>query len=85
MINSTKRRFGKLDLFPSSDEGRETPTLLGPLERVDLNHWRCLLSWDFRKNEPQSLDPAEVMRLALSKRLNRVGVSALSPDSLICS
>jgi hypothetical protein len=33
-------KFRKLDLFPSSDErGRETPTLLGPLERANLNHW----------------------------------------------
>jgi hypothetical protein len=30
--------FWKLDLFPSS-EG-ETPTLLGPLERANLNHWQ---------------------------------------------
>jgi hypothetical protein len=28
----------KLNLFPSH-EGRETPTLLGPLERANLNHW----------------------------------------------
>jgi hypothetical protein len=27
----------KLDLFLSSGEGRETPTLLGPLERASLN------------------------------------------------
>jgi hypothetical protein len=26
------------DLFPSSDEGRETPTLLDPLERANFNH-----------------------------------------------
>jgi hypothetical protein len=26
-------KFCKLALFPSSGEGRETPTLLGPLER----------------------------------------------------
>jgi hypothetical protein len=31
--------FQKLDLFPSSGEVRETPTLLGPLERANLNHW----------------------------------------------
>jgi hypothetical protein len=31
--------FRKLDLFPSSGEGRETPTLLGPLERANLNQW----------------------------------------------
>jgi hypothetical protein len=28
-----------LDLFPSSGEGKGTPTLLGPLERANLNHW----------------------------------------------
>jgi hypothetical protein len=27
-----------MDLFPSSDEGRETLTLLGPLERANLIH-----------------------------------------------
>jgi hypothetical protein len=31
--------FRKLDLFPPSDEGRDTTTLLGPLERANLNHW----------------------------------------------
>jgi hypothetical protein len=35
-INST---FLKLGLFLSSGEGRETPTLLGPLERANFNHW----------------------------------------------
>jgi hypothetical protein len=30
--------FRKLALFPSSGEGRETRTLLGLLERVNLNH-----------------------------------------------
>jgi hypothetical protein len=25
-------------MFPSSGDGKETPTLLGPLERADLNH-----------------------------------------------
>jgi hypothetical protein len=30
--------FRKLDLFPSSGEGRRL-TLLGRLERADLNHW----------------------------------------------
>jgi hypothetical protein len=29
-------------VFPSSGEGRETPTLLGPLEMAKLNHWH---SW----------------------------------------
>jgi hypothetical protein len=40
-------------MFPPSGEGRETPTLLGPLERANLNHWirpqvrggRHLLYW----------------------------------------
>jgi hypothetical protein len=31
--------FRKLDLFPPSGEGGKTPTLLGPLERVNFNHW----------------------------------------------
>jgi hypothetical protein len=32
--------FRKLDLFPPSGERRETPTLLGPSERANLNHWK---------------------------------------------
>jgi hypothetical protein len=31
--------FRKLDLFPSSAEGRQTPTLSGPSEGANLNHW----------------------------------------------
>jgi hypothetical protein len=31
-------KFRKLDLFLSSNEGRETPTLLGSLEIANLNH-----------------------------------------------
>jgi hypothetical protein len=31
--------FRKMGLFPLSGEGMKTPTLLGPLERVNLNHW----------------------------------------------
>jgi hypothetical protein len=30
--------FRKLDLFPSSGE-EKTSTLLGPLERANLNYW----------------------------------------------
>jgi hypothetical protein len=30
--------FRKLDLYSSSGEGKETPILLGPLERTNLNH-----------------------------------------------
>jgi hypothetical protein len=34
--NTTSRKLG---LPPSSGEGREMPTLLGPSERASLNHW----------------------------------------------
>jgi hypothetical protein len=34
--------FRKLDLFLSSGEVRETPTLLGPLERANLSYWGYL-------------------------------------------
>jgi hypothetical protein len=33
-------KFRKLSLFTSSGEGRETTTVLGPLERAELNHSR---------------------------------------------
>jgi hypothetical protein len=36
--------FRKLDLFPSSGEGRETPAVLCPLERSNLNHWTWKLA-----------------------------------------
>jgi hypothetical protein len=36
--------FRKLDMFPSSGEGKETPTLLGLLEKANLNHCRIALS-----------------------------------------
>jgi hypothetical protein len=28
--------FQKLDIFPSSADGKETPTMLGPLDRANL-------------------------------------------------
>jgi hypothetical protein len=31
--------LASLDLFLSSSEGKEMPTLLGPLERANLTHW----------------------------------------------
>jgi hypothetical protein len=34
--------FQKLDLFPSSGGEWDTPTLLGPLVRSNLNHWTKL-------------------------------------------
>jgi hypothetical protein len=33
------KTFRELDVFPSSSQGRETPTLLGPVERANLDHW----------------------------------------------
>jgi hypothetical protein len=43
IVQNSKSRenttFRKLDLFSSSDQGRETPTLLGPLEKATLNQW----------------------------------------------
>jgi hypothetical protein len=35
--------FRKLDLFPSAGKGWETPALLGPLERANLNHWSSIV------------------------------------------
>jgi hypothetical protein len=32
--------FWESDLFASSGEGRETPALLGPLEKANLSHWK---------------------------------------------
>jgi hypothetical protein len=38
-LNRTKNSaFRKLDLIPSSGEGMEISTLLGPLERANHNH-----------------------------------------------
>jgi hypothetical protein len=34
-----RNNFQKLDLFPSSGEEQEAPTVLGPLERANPNHW----------------------------------------------
>jgi hypothetical protein len=42
----------KLGLFPSSGNGTETPTLLGPSERANLNHWTEVSSfWGTRKKK----------------------------------
>jgi hypothetical protein len=38
ILNNQKAVFRKLDLFPSSGEGKETPTVLGPLGK-NLKHW----------------------------------------------
>jgi hypothetical protein len=39
ILNTIKHNVSETGLLPSSDAGRETPTLLGPLERANLNHW----------------------------------------------
>jgi hypothetical protein len=40
--NHNKNNVSELDLFPSSDKGRETPVLLGVLETANLSHLRNL-------------------------------------------
>jgi hypothetical protein len=63
-----------MDLFPSSGEyggGAQTPTLVGHLERAKLSRWTSpiqitlLVQW---------------LRLAFSKRSNKVGVPPPSPE-----
>jgi hypothetical protein len=39
ILNNFNAVFRKLDPFSSSGEGREAPTLMGPLDRANLNHW----------------------------------------------
>jgi hypothetical protein len=39
----TEKKKKKKNLFPSSGE-RETPTLLGPSERANFNHWTTYIS-----------------------------------------
>jgi hypothetical protein len=38
-LDFVHRPVRKLDVFSSSDDGRATPTLLGPLERANLSGW----------------------------------------------
>jgi hypothetical protein len=56
--------FQKLYLSPSSDEGKETPTLLGLSERANLNHW-TITGWS---------------RSVLIKGPNKVDISLPSPE-----
>jgi hypothetical protein len=39
-----KNTFWKLNVFPFSVEGRETPTVLSPLERANLNLWITMIN-----------------------------------------
>jgi hypothetical protein len=45
ILGTIKTTFWKLDLCPSSGEGRKTPAVLSPLERSNLNHW-TELDWN---------------------------------------
>jgi hypothetical protein len=38
ILNIQETSFRKLDLLPSSEDGKETVTLFGPLERANLTH-----------------------------------------------
>jgi hypothetical protein len=53
----------KLDLSQSSGEGGNTPTILGPLERANLNHWTILR------------DPTEYVSFSLRLRMETDPVS----------
>jgi hypothetical protein len=59
--------FRKLDLFPSLDEGKETPILLGSLERANLNSTVYHTVFLFLAIEPFScvllVIPTELSRL----------------------
>jgi hypothetical protein len=52
--------FRKLDLFPSPDEG-ETPDVLDPLGRANLNHWSSLDLFPSpgERDTPTLFDPSE--------------------------
>jgi hypothetical protein len=45
--------FLKVELLQSSDEGKETPTLLGPSERANLNHRTWLEAAEWVSHSPQ--------------------------------
>jgi hypothetical protein len=58
--NIQKTAFRKMDLFPSSADGRERRTLLGPLEkRAPLNHWTLLLK-RFFNDKPLLIVPQDL-------------------------
>jgi hypothetical protein len=62
ILNSWKQRFGKWICFRPQERRGETPTLSGPLERANLNQWRTVQLYNWK-------------RLALSKGPNKIGVS----------
>jgi hypothetical protein len=60
--------FWKLDLFLSSGEGRETSTLLGPLERSNLNQWTWLYDQQNRVSSVPTSDSKKFI-FSLSKHI----------------
>jgi hypothetical protein len=58
MLENTK--FLELDLFPSSGEGKETPTLLGSLERINSNYWNPVIPSVFQYLEFWTMDKIKV-------------------------
>jgi hypothetical protein len=67
--------FRELDLLPFSGEGRETPTLLGRLERGNLNHWTTSRNLLILSVTHHRHDPLHSTSLQLVKKLN--GLSEL--------
>jgi hypothetical protein len=39
ILNTRKHNISEIEPFPTSDEGKETSTLCGPLDRANLSHW----------------------------------------------
>jgi hypothetical protein len=67
--------FRKLDLFPSSSEGRgKTPTQLGLLERANLNHWTT----------PESESYITIDGQSASLFWNKAPIWGLWPDFYYC-
>jgi hypothetical protein len=42
--------FWKLDVFTSSGDWKEIPTLLGPLQRANLNHGEVSCFWETQQS-----------------------------------
>jgi hypothetical protein len=75
IVRNSKQKnttFRKRDLFPSSDEGRETAILLGCLERANLNHWTT------------NAEVEVTLWLTVSMSWHRVPLWDLRPDIISC-
>jgi hypothetical protein len=78
--------FRKMNLFPSSGEGK-TLTLLGPLVRPNLNHWRtCVISQQLYKPIPGTflrVAPGRGVSLATSApSVSRMSIKMWQPRRL---